>query len=148
MSVRIRVAVIALSVGCLFALAGRLDWFWGWIYVGLLVAGSSITCLVLWFWNPDLFVRRMRMGKGRKTWDMVFLAVFGASFFLILIVGSLDAGRFRDSWMPASLQWTGVALLIFGQAFATWSLLVDPFFEKTARLHSDDDHQIADHRTF
>ena len=84
------------------------------------------------------------MGEGTKTWDKVCLAVFGACFVLILIVGALDAGRFQDSWMPTWLHVTGVTLFIGGQGLVTWSMLVNPFFEKTARLQSDRDQRVID----
>ncbi len=148
MSLSVRTVAIctgaALFVVCFFALAGRADWTWGWACIALLIAGRLASDGLLWFWNRDLLARRERIGEGTRAWDMVCLAAFAASFVSILIVGALDAGRLPAPWMPSSLQWTGVALFVAGQALFTWSMLVNPFFEKTARLQRDCGHRVVD----
>lgn len=148
MSLSVRIAAICavtvVFLACFFALAGRTDWPWGWACIALLVAGNVVNDALLWLWNRDLLVRRGRMGEGTRAWDKVCLAVFAAGFASILIVGALDAGRLPAAWMPPSLQWTGVALFIAGQALFTWSMLVNPFFEMTARLQRDCGHRVID----
>lgn len=148
MSMSVRIAAISfaivLFVGGFFAVAGRTDWSWGWMYVLLLIGGNTISTALLWFWNPDLLARRGRMGEGTRTWDKVFLGVFAVSTLATPIVGALDAGRFRDSWMPVSFQWAGVGLFVFGLALFTWAMLINPFFEKTARLQRECGHKVID----
>ncbi len=143
-----RAAVIcvaaALFIAGFFALAGRLDWGWGWICMALLTAGNGVSDLALWVANPGLLVRRGRMGEGTRTWDRVCLAVFAAGVVATLVVGALDAGRLPAPWTMPWMQWTGVALFVAGQALVTWSMLVNPFFEKTARLQRECGHRVID----
>ncbi|NQV21978.1 MAG: isoprenylcysteine carboxylmethyltransferase family protein [Rhodospirillales bacterium] len=138
------VVVTALFVWVFFSLAGRWDWMRGWTYIGILIAGNAINELVLWFRNPELFRLRGRTGEGTKTWDKVCLALFGLTVMLILIVGALDAGRYQWSVMPFWLWPFGVALYAGGQALLIWSMVVNPFFEKTARIQKDRDHRVVD----
>lgn len=131
-------------VGGFFALAGRFNWSWGWIYIALLIAGNGINDLMLWRWNPDLLARRGRIGAGTKTWDIICLTAFALSYLAIVAVGALDADRPQSFPMPASLKACGIGLFVTGQALATWSMLVNPFFEKTARLQREIGQRVVD----
>jgi protein-S-isoprenylcysteine O-methyltransferase Ste14 len=147
-SIAMRIAgilvVSALFVLCLFSLAGRWDWMGGWAYLGMLIAGSALNDVCLWVKNPDLLKRRGRIGEGTKTWDKICLALFGLTYLLILVVGALDAGRYRWSAMPFLLWPVGATLFVAGQTLVTWSMLVNPFFEKTARIQTDRGHKVID----
>ncbi len=136
--------VTALFVWGFFALAGRWDWIAGWAYLSILIAGAALNDLCLWFKNPELLRQRSRIGEGTKRWDKFCLALFGLTFLLIMIVGALDAGRYQWSSMPVSLWPVGAALFIGGQILVTRSMLVNPFFEKTARIQTDRNHRVID----
>ena len=136
--------VTALFVWGFFAFAGRWDWMRGWTYIGILIAGNTINELVLWLKNPELFRMRGRTGEGTKTWDKVCLGLFGLTVMLILFTGALDAGRYQWSAMPFWLWLFGVALYAGGQALLIWSMIVNPFFEKTARIQRDRGHRVVD----
>ena len=139
------IVATALVVWGFFALAGRWDWVRGWAYMGILTAGNSLNELILWRENPELFRMRGRIGKGTKNWDKVCLALLGLSVLLILIVGALDAGRYQWTPMPLWLWAIGVVLYTAGQALLIWSMIVNPFFEKTARIQEDRSHRVIDH---
>ena len=115
-----------------------------WDYVILLVATTTISEVAVWIRNPELLKRRGRFGEGTKRWDIACLTVFGLSFLLILIIGALDAGRFGLSVMPAWVWPIGAMLLICGQIIVTWSMLANPFFEKTARIQKDRNQRVID----
>jgi protein-S-isoprenylcysteine O-methyltransferase Ste14 len=136
--------VSALFVLGLFSLAGRWDWIAGWVYLGMLIAGAALNDVCLWLNNPDLLERRGQIGEGTKTWDKICLALFGLTYLLILVVGALDAGRYRWSAMPFLLWPVGATLFVAGQALVTWSMLANPFFEKTARIQTDRGHKVID----
>jgi protein-S-isoprenylcysteine O-methyltransferase Ste14 len=136
--------VIVLFVWGFFLLAGRWDWIRGWAYICILAAGNAITELFLWRRNPVLFRLRGRFGVGTKTWDKICLALFGPAILLILVAGALDAGRYQWSAMPLWVWPLGAALYAGGQALLTWSMIVNPFFEKTARIQKDRGHRVVD----
>jgi protein-S-isoprenylcysteine O-methyltransferase Ste14 len=138
------IPVIGLLTWGLFAVAGRWDWMQGWAYLALLIGSGTISDIILWRKNPDLLRRRGRIGAGTKTWDKVILGVFGLTSVLMMIIGALDSGRYHWSVMPLWLWPVGAALYIVGQIILTWSMVANPFFEKTVRIQTDRDHRVVD----
>ncbi|WP_300632378.1 hypothetical protein [Mastigocoleus sp. MO_188.B34] len=53
-----------------FLLVGGWYWFRGWAFIGLLIVGQTISMLYMSRNNPNLLMRRGRIGKGTKTWDI------------------------------------------------------------------------------
>jgi len=129
--------------GLVFVLARRLDWTLGWIYVGLIVTTLAINLACLLRWNPELIRRRMRFGKGTKTWDIAWLVLFAPVMIAIFAVAVLEA---RDGgWGAPGAAWLlGLAIFAPGWALATWSMVVNPFFEKTVRIQTDHGHRVID----
>ncbi|MCH9653769.1 MAG: isoprenylcysteine carboxylmethyltransferase family protein [Planctomycetes bacterium] len=127
----------------LFVPAGRLDWILGWIYVGLLVINLVITWACMQLWNPELIAARMRFSKGTKTWDKVWAALFAPLIIAIYIIAGLE---FRDgSSRLTEMAWSiGLVLFVLGSALLTWSMVVNPFFEKTVRIQTDRGHRVID----
>ena len=129
-------------IGGLFAIAGRWNWLAGWSYLTVLYAGNIGSHVYLWRKNPDVLRWRTRYGKGTKSWDKVCLAAFGVAFLLTLAVAALDSGRYHWAPIPVELWGLGAAVFVFGQGLITWSMRVNPFFEKTARIQTDRDHKV------
>jgi protein-S-isoprenylcysteine O-methyltransferase Ste14 len=73
----------------------------------------------------------------------VCLSLFGLLFLAILAVGALDGGRYGWSTMPIWLWPLGAALYAASQAVATWCMVVNRFFEKTARIQTDQGHAVV-----
>lgn len=138
------VVVIALLVCGLFTTAGRWDWMQGWVYLAVIIGGGTVSDVILWWKNPELLRRRSRFGEGTKTWDKIILTVFGATSVLMMFIGALDSGRYQWSVMSPWLWPVGAALYIIGQIVLTWSMLANPFFEKTARIQTDRGHRVID----
>jgi protein-S-isoprenylcysteine O-methyltransferase Ste14 len=136
------VTVVVVLAGLLFVLARRLDWTFGWIYVGIAVATLAINLACLLRWNPELVRRRARLGKGTKIWDGVWLALFGPVMISLYLVAVPEA---RDVWGPPGAAWlVGLAIFVHGWALAIWSMVVNPFFEKTVRIQTDHGHRVID----
>ncbi len=128
----------------LFLPAGRLDWVPGWLYMALVTANAGLTFAYLRRKNPELIEHRMRIGKGTKTWDKIWMGVFAAVFAGVYVVAGLDAGRFGWSAMPPALWLLGFALFLPGAALVAWSMGVNPYFEKTVRIQSERGHRVID----
>ena len=126
----------------LFALAGRWDWYAGWAYLAVFYVVLITTNVYLWLTNPDVLRWRTQFGEGTKGWDKVCLAAFGVTFLLTLVVAALDGGRYQWAPMPAQLWPVGAALFIAGHGLVTWSMRVNPYFEKTARIQKDRDQKV------
>lgn len=124
-----------------FALVGQWDWPRGWAFVGLLLIGRLLSVPYLWRKNPEMMRRRGKIGQGTKTWDLVVLTLFGATLLAIPVVAALDI-RYRWSTMSPWLWLVGAALYALFVAIVTWSMAVNPFFEKTVRIQSDRNHQV------
>jgi len=83
----------------LFLPAGRSDWTAAWLYLAIVTAGIAINYLYLRSRNPKLIRHRMRIGKGTKTWDKLWMVVFTPLFVAVYVIAGLDAGRFGWSTM-------------------------------------------------
>jgi protein-S-isoprenylcysteine O-methyltransferase Ste14 len=141
--VGLAVAAVAVLAGLAFVLALRLDWTLGWIYVGIFAATWAINLACLLRWNPELIRRRARLGKGTKTWDKVWLVLFTLVVIAIYVVALLEA-RDGVSSAPGTAWLLGLAIFVPGWALAIWSMVVNPFFEKTVRIQTDRGHRVID----
>lgn len=128
----------------LFVPAGRMDWPAGWLYVVLMTATTMINYMYLRRNNPELIAHRMRIGKGTKRWDMVWLASFTPLLMSVYIVAGLEAGN--SETLSLSLTWWlfGFVLFAIGMALVTWSMGENPFFEKTVRIQVERAHRVID----
>ncbi|MBE9103316.1 methyltransferase family protein [Vacuolonema iberomarrocanum] len=135
--------VTVLVVIGVFGLVGRWDWGRGWALIGLLITSRIISVPYLWRKNPELMKRRGQFGEGTKPWDIVVLVPFGPTFLAIPIVAALDI---RYGWSAMSLWlWPVGAVLYAGfVGMITWSMAVNPFFEKTVRIQRDRNHQVIE----
>ncbi len=134
--------VLVFSV-LLFTPAGRLDWTLGWVYVCIVAVNVTINWACLLRWNPELIERRMRFGKWTKTWDKVWAVLFAPVMIAIYVVAGLEARTGVSS--PVETIWLlGLAVFISGSAILTWSMVVNPFFEKTMRIQTDRGHRVIE----
>jgi protein-S-isoprenylcysteine O-methyltransferase Ste14 len=127
----------------LFLAAGRLDWPMGWVYGGMLVLNQAVTVLILIQTNPHLLVDRAR-NEGPRDLDRVLsgvMSLFGP--ITTLIVAGLD---YRWSWSPHLAFWlqlAGVAVVILGDALATWAIATNRHFYGVYRVKADGSQAVA-----
>lgn len=127
----------------LFVPARRVDWIHGWIYVGIMVGNAVVNWACLARWNPELIARRMRVGEGTKTWDKVWGGLYAPVMLAIYVVAGLEA-RSGTTGAPGAAWLLGLAIFMPGTALFTWSMVVNPFFEKTVRIQTDRGHRVID----
>jgi protein-S-isoprenylcysteine O-methyltransferase Ste14 len=60
-----------------------------------------------------------------------------------VILGGLDAVRFRWSSMPTWLVIPGVLLYLLAFALGGWAMAVNPYFEPTVRIQHDRGHEVC-----
>jgi protein-S-isoprenylcysteine O-methyltransferase Ste14 len=124
--------------------AGRLGWVAGWFYVGIVTLFFLVNVIYLERVNPELIDARMRMGKGTKAWDIAYGVIVGPILISIYVVAGLDAVRFEWSTMPPLFWPIGLVLFIAGMTLFSWSMGVNPFFEKTVRIQTERGHRVID----
>lgn len=124
--------------------AGRFDWVAGWLYMAVITTGLAINYVYLRRTNPDVIEHRLRIGKGTKGWDKVWLWLFAPVSMAVYIVAGLDAGRYAWSSMSVLMWPVGLAIFVVGMVVLIWSMAVNPFFEKTVRIQTERGHHVID----
>ncbi|MBM3134552.1 MAG: isoprenylcysteine carboxylmethyltransferase family protein [Chloroflexi bacterium] len=124
--------------------AGRWDWLWGWVYIGLLAAALAAHPIVLVPINPALLADRSRGMRqpGAKRWDVALVMLASVCLIAITIVGGLDA---RFGWSGNVALWVhlvGVALFVVGWAIFLWAMACNPFFSEAVRIQEG--HRVAE----
>ena len=138
----VMVLVIVFAVYILMY-AQRLGWALGWIYAGIFAAAWMINLVCLALWNPKLIKRRMRLGKGTKTWDKVWTFLFALAVIAIFVVVNIEE-REGASSAPGTAWLLGFAIFVAGSTLVIWSMVVNPFFEKTVRIQTENEHRVID----
>ncbi|MCU7812246.1 MAG: isoprenylcysteine carboxylmethyltransferase family protein [Candidatus Thiodiazotropha sp. (ex Notomyrtea botanica)] len=124
--------------------AGSLEWTAGWLYLVLITSSFLINVIYLLRVNPEVIAHRLHMGKGTKRWDKIWSVFFTPAFLAIYIVAGFDAVRYEWTTMSFWFWPLGLLLWLPGNLLFTWSMGVNPFFEKTVRIQTDRDHRVID----
>ena len=127
----------------LFVPAGTFDWPLAWWFIAAFVVCVAIAIVIIWRFNPELFVARSRIQPGTKSGDYVFLTLVLGGFAVMPIVAGLD---FRFGWspMPDWVVWLGYALFVLSFAGQTWPQAVNRHFEPGVRIQSDRGQTVID----
>ena len=137
-------AYIAMYAVLVFLPAGRWDWIAGWLYLAIACIGMGCGFALVWARHPELIEHRMRIGKGTKTWDKVWLCLFTLALLSVYVVAGFDVVRYGWSEMSTWFWPAGLALFTAGTALFLWPMTVNPFFEKTVRIQTERGHRVID----
>ena len=127
----------------LFLPAGRLDWVMGWALVGIMLAWSTATALVVIHRNPELLAERVGPRKGAKTWDMVILSIIGLATIARCIVAGLDQRFGWTTGISLPFQIAMLAVAVLGYALVVWATAANPFFSQVIRIQKERGHTVA-----
>ncbi|HHY01044.1 MAG TPA: isoprenylcysteine carboxylmethyltransferase family protein [Methanothermobacter sp.] len=126
---------IILIIVVVFISAGRLDYWQGWAYVGLNIVFLLLAYLTL---SSDLIQERLEPEKGVEKWDRLLQKVSIPVFLVILIISTLDGGRFHwHPQIPSYITIVGIFFYIIGQAIFLWAKNVNKFFSAVVRIQKD-----------
>lgn len=128
----------------LFFSAGRLDYWQGFVYLGI---GLIMILLHYSILRPDsdLMSERAKPGEGVKKWDRLLLGLSLLITIALYITAGLDSGRFH--WSPDfhwSLYLTGIILTITGQLLFLIAQKQNRFFSSTVRIQNDREHEVCE----
>ena len=133
---------ILLVMAIVFIPAGRLNYWQGWGFTGILILIVVIS-YILFAGKADLIKEREKPGPGTKWWDKVFYAFYIPAFFAVVIIASLDAGRFGwTAQFSLYIYVLGYLIFIFANFVTTWSMWVNRFFSSTVRIQTDRGQQV------
>jgi protein-S-isoprenylcysteine O-methyltransferase Ste14 len=129
--------VTAFQAGLLFLSAGRIDWLWAWVFVGLYLAGMVCNAVVLLRYNPETIAERAK-AEGMQGWDRVVGGSFAVTYFAVTpLVAGLDQ---RFGWSAQTLlvlHLVGTIAFVLGFALIIWSMASNAFFVTVARIQED-----------
>ena len=124
----------------LFIAAGRLNWVWAWVYVGIVVFFTFASRIIVIRTNPDLIAERAQSldREDVRGWDRLIL------FFLLLIgplammiVAGMDE---RFGWSPqifVALRLAALAVMVLGYLVSTWAMAVNRYYSAVVRIQKD-----------
>jgi len=126
--------------------AGRLDWLWGWVFIGLTALFLASHVVLLVPINPDLLVERAGgLGQeGGKRWDR-WVAALSAGVFPVAswIVAGLDLRFSWSSPKPLAVHLIGMGTVALGYALFMWAMVSNAYFSEVVRIQEDRGHQVA-----
>jgi protein-S-isoprenylcysteine O-methyltransferase Ste14 len=121
----------------LFLAAGRLNWIWAWVFLGICLVSVSINGTFMLRTSPETIAERGRP-KETKDWDKVVSGLWGLALYLVLpLVAGLDV---RFGWtreLSAACHIAGAVVLAVGLGLAGWAMIANAYFSTAVRIQSD-----------
>lgn len=145
--IRNRMAQVLISFliqgALLFWAAGRVDWLWAWLFLGLNLAGMAVNAAFLLRHSPETVAARART-QGAKGWDRWVGGAWAiAHFFALLVVAGLDQRFGWSAPFPTAGHLAGAALFTAGFALFSWAMLVNAYFTTMVRIQTERGHQVC-----
>lgn len=129
--------IIILWLGSIFALAGRINYWQGWVF-SIVTIVLIIINIILFSDNSELAKERTKPGPGTKWWDKIFYALYTPLCLAIYIVGSLDSGRYYWSGKASVMIYVlGYIFYILSQVIIMWSMKTNQYFSSVVRIQED-----------
>jgi len=139
-----QIGILFLVVVMAFAGAGRMDYWQGWVFAGIMTLTSSLAFIAFWG-KTGLVKERRNPGPGVKWWDKLFLAVSLPLTIIIVLASALDAGCFHwTAKLPMFLYMVSYAVCLSGTFIVFWAIRSNEFFSSVARIQADRGQKVVD----
>ena len=128
--------VVLVQMVVLFWAAGRLDWTWPWVYLGICLASVAISGPILLRTSPEMLAERGRP-RATQDWDRTVRGLWAALYVVLPLVAGLDA---RFSWTRGfGVVWNllGAVVLAAGLGLTSWAMIANTYFSTAVRIQSD-----------
>ncbi len=136
-------ATLAVQAALLFSGAGRLDWLWAWVYLGISLVTVLINGTIMLRTSPETIAERGRP-REMRSWDKVVSGIGSLAVYLALpLVAGLDM---RFGWTPAfGVTWhlVGAVGLTAGFGLAAWAMISNAYFSTVVRIQSERGHTVC-----
>ena len=136
-----------LFVAFLFAPAGTLDWWRGWVFIVVLFVVGLVSTVGLYRVNRDLLVERSKLPvqPGQPLADKVLLLSFMASYAALVSFITLDVFRFHLMPGPGPVvAWLGLGLYLAGSWMVFVALRTNAFAAAVVRHQTERHHAVVD----
>jgi protein-S-isoprenylcysteine O-methyltransferase Ste14 len=128
---------IVLQGVILFLAAGRLNWTWAWVYLGICLVSVVINGVIMLRTNPETIAERGRP-QATQNWDKVIGGLWALLLYLVLpLVAGLDL---RFDWtreLSAAWNLAGAAALAAGLGLGGWAMIANAYFSTAVRIQTD-----------
>lgn len=128
---------LVLIAAILFLAAGRLNWTWAWVYLGISLASVLINAPIMLHTSPETIAERGEI-RMTKTWDKVVSGFYAlAMYFALPLVAGLDV---RFGWtQDPGVGWHvgGAIVLAVGLELTSWAMIANAYFSTAVRIQSD-----------
>lgn len=122
-------AMVGLPV---FLAAGTLDYWNGWLLMGVLFLPMLFGGLVLWAKAPGLLAKRLKAKEAQGEQRQVIAGSF-LMFVLGFVLAGLDA-RFGWSRLPAGISWAAAAVFLLGYGLFAEVLRENAYLSRTVEV--------------
>ena len=127
----------------LFMAAGRVNWAWGWIMLGIYLASVGVNGIFMLRRSPETIAERGQPGE-MKSWDRLIGGLWGAAqYMLVPLIAGLDV---RFAWSgEIGLEWqvAGSAVFAGGLGLFGWAMITNVYFSTVVRIQSDRGHTVC-----
>jgi protein-S-isoprenylcysteine O-methyltransferase Ste14 len=130
----------------LFLAAGRLDWTWGWVLLGIVAGVLASQPLLMVLINPGLLMERGKgiADKGVKKWDRWVAGLAGGVFPIASwVVAGLDVRLALIGPLPLVYHLGGLLVTVLGYGLFLWALACNAFFAEGVRIQEERGHTVA-----
>ncbi|MCP4712633.1 MAG: isoprenylcysteine carboxylmethyltransferase family protein, partial [Planctomycetes bacterium] len=134
---------MAVFLALMFLVAGRWDYWQGWIFCGVMAVHLGVA-FSLFADMPDLARERMKPGPGMKGYDKVFWGFFIVFSIATIFSGPLDVGRLGWTKAPVYLYVIGYLVYAVSVALNFWAMRVNRFFSSVVRIQKDRGQVVID----
>jgi protein-S-isoprenylcysteine O-methyltransferase Ste14 len=132
-----------LIAAILFLAAGRINWTWAWVYLGICLVSVLINGSIMLRTSPETIAERGRPQETRD-WDKVIGGLWAvAIYFSLPLVAGLEV---RFGWArDLSVAWhvAGAVALAVGLGFSSWAMIANAYFSTAVRIQSDRGHTVC-----
>ena len=126
----------------LFVAAGRIDWLWAWVLLGLYFVGVLINAYYMFRYSPETIARRAS-GEGIKGWDKIVSGLWALVGIVQLIVAGLDDRYGWSASLPLAAHIVGIVLFVLGFALFSYAMITNAYFATVVRIQTEQGHRVC-----
>jgi protein-S-isoprenylcysteine O-methyltransferase Ste14 len=121
----------------LFLAAGRLNWVWAWVFLGIYLVSVSVNSAFMVRTSPETIAERGKPGE-MKDWDKLVSGLWSlAQFVLLPLTAALDVRFGWTQGLGTAWHITGAAVFAAGLGLFGWAMITNAYFSTTVRIQSE-----------
>lgn len=127
----------------LFLSAGRVNWVWGWIMLGIYLVSVGVNGIFMLRRSPETIAERGQPGE-MKPWDRLIGGLWGAvQYILVPLTAGLDERFVWSGEISLGWQVAGAAVFTGGLGLLGWAMITNVYFSTAVRIQSDRGHTVC-----